>query len=462
MIARRVDSGTDFTFQMGLQLAPGGLLGAFLLFLGLLVAPNSVSWAQEPSQGVPSEAFSTSFDDEEKPSERKPPKVSSKLRKAIAKYLVAPPERERAALKKVLRIVKDDVALAAEALRTHRPLLSAKPGTHHDQVFRSEGREWKYSIYLPPGYDGRKRFPVLVLPDHVAVGAPAGINFWTGRREAQQYILFRPVITRHKEDPEIFPRRQMFDLDQDLARVMQDALAHLRLCYAVDHDRFSMTGLSQAGYYTWYYAVSFPDDFAAIIPESAGGLAMRASIFSLLKNLSAMQIRILHSVSDKITPYSDAQKAAKLLEEAGARVELISFQDADYPTPNENFHPVPHLERLNKVLPWAHQQVRKIPSTVKRQLRYRQQWVAGRFLVTPPDTIKTPISIECQLEGDVLTAQGPGISYLASPEDVLDKREFRVRGKKRKAKANLQLLFQSFKRLGDPQRLFAGQVQVTR
>jgi len=40
---------------------------------------------------------------------------------------------------------------------------------------------------------------------------------------------------------------------------MRDALVHLRLHYAADSGRISMTGLSQAGCYTWYYAVSFPD-----------------------------------------------------------------------------------------------------------------------------------------------------------------------------------------------------------
>ena len=391
-----------------------------------------------------------------------PPKVPSSVHKAITAYLKAAPEKEAKALEKAVKACKGDVQLCAQALRTLPRLTKGRAGTKHGIRFTSDGREFVYSIHLPKGYDGKKRFPVLVLPDHGSVGEKAGIDFWVGKKDAEKYILFRPVICKHKNDRALFPDGQFFAIDQALALVMADALVHLRLHYAVDDERFSMTGLSQAGYYTWYYAVSFPDTFAAIVPESAGGMAVRASIVRLAPNLKDMQVRILHHPDDQITPFRDAVRMRDALQGVDGHVELISYSDEDYGgNPFPKRHPGPHHLRLQNVLSWAHAHKRTIPTSLGRVVRYHQQGVEGKWFVLPSGDPTKPFTLNATNDGGKLSADQPGVSYLVSPEELAAKTTFRVDGKRVKVEPDIGLMLEMFKAGGDRGRLVAARIRVT-
>jgi predicted esterase len=391
------------------------------------------------------------------------PEVPSGVHEAIAAYLRAPAKKERSALAKALKTRNGDVALAARALRTLPPLTRGRAGeTRHGVEFESQGRAWRYSVHLPEGYDGTRRFPVLALPDHGAMDEEAGIAFWRGKH-GDRYLLFRPVIARFQEDRERFPEQQFLRRDQALAQVFRDALAHLRLHFAVDSERVAMTGLSQAGFYTWYYALSFPDEFSAIVPESAGGLAMKALVFRHARNLSALKVRILHARADEVTPFADAERMEALLREAGASVELVAYTDADYgTTPFPRSHPGPHPLRLANVLPWACEQVRAIPASFTRHMRHAQQGHEGRFLVPPPDDPTKPFDATCSERDGALSTDAPGVSYFVSPEDLLAGKTFTVEGKAVRPEPDLELLLREFKRTGDLGRLAAARIRVSR
>jgi predicted esterase len=387
--------------------------------------------------------------------------VSPEVQAAVIAYLKAPPLKEKETLAKGLDVLHGDVALVAEALRTLPPLTTAAPGTYHGVKFTSGGKTWEYSVHLPASYDGKKRFPVLVLPDHGLVSPEDGIGFWKDKPGAKDLIIFRPVIAKYQEDKARFPEQQFFKRDEALAKVMHDALVHLRLNYAVDHDRFVMTGLSQAGYYTYYYAVSFPDDFAGIVPESAGGVAVRAAVVLLSPNLKDMNVRILHSAGDQIVPYADAQLMHDTLKQIGGHVELITYQDSDYPgEPFPQRHPGPHNLRLKNVLEWIPKQKRTLEQNIKRMLRYSQQGNEGQWLLTPPKDPTKPVLVTCANENGVLTCDHGPARYFVSPEDVVAKKRFKVDGKDVTPLPDLKLMLTRFKALGDPARLTAAQIVV--
>jgi predicted esterase len=387
--------------------------------------------------------------------------VSPEVRDAITAYLKAPPLKEEETLATALDALHGDVSLAAEALRTQPPLTDAKPGTHHGVKFTSGGKTWEYSIHLPASYDGKKRFPVLVLPDHGLISPEDGVGFWKDKKRAEDLIIFRPVITKFQEDKTRFPNQQFFARDAAMAKVMRDALTHLRLNYAVDHDRFVMTGLSQAGYYTYYYAVSFPDDFAGIVPESAGGVAVRAAVVMLSPNLKDMNVRILHSAGDQIVPYVDAQLMNDTIKNTGGKVELITYQDADYPgQPFPQRHPGPHNLRLKNVLEWIPKQKRTLSPNIKRMMRYSQQGNEGQWILTPPKDPTKPVLVTCTNDNGALTCDHGPAKYLVSPEDVIAKKTFKVNGKDVTPPPDVKLMLTRFKSLGDPARLAAAQVAV--
>lgn len=389
----------------------------------------------------------------------KPPEA---VRKALRDYLEAPAAKERAPLDRLVALVKDDLATAVTAVRTREPLVKGKPGALHGQKFESGGATWEYSVRLPPGYDGKRRFPVLVLPDHGSVDAESGIGFWDGKDGAEACVLFRPVITKFQEDAKRFPEQQFLRRDAALARVMADALAALRLRFAVDPDRFTATGLSQAGFYTWYYAVTFPDQFAGIVPESAGGPAVRALVRPLARNLSSVAVRILHARGDEICPFADAEAMRDAIAAAGGMPELIAYTDADYGgAPFPKRHPGPHGLRLQNVLPWCVSVKRDVPRSFTRVLRYPTQGSEGRFRVAPPNDPTKPVTVAFEEKPDgTLSCDRPGAVYLVDPADVLAGKAFRVKGREAKPKADVRLLLSTFKATGDDGRLVAAEIPL--
>jgi dienelactone hydrolase len=388
------------------------------------------------------------------------PKVTAAQREAVRKYLDAGSILlDGATHDQAVKAFKGDFAAAVECIRSMAPLSKLGPGSHHGLKFWSGGHTWEYSIRLPKGYDGKKRFPVLVLPDHGLISPEDGISFWERGKEIEDYILFRPVIVKHAEDKTRFPDQQFFARDMAVAERMRAALRTLRIHYAVDPDRLVMTGLSQAGYYTWYFAVSFPDDFAAIIPESSGGLAVRTLLPSG-RNLAEVAVRILHAEGDEVTPLADAEAMKKSIEEGGGKVEFIKYTDKDYPPGVAGRHPGPHDLRLKNVLPWGLRQKRSVPAAFTRVLRYKQQGHEGRWRLQPPEKPTTPVTVTCSEAKGVLTATGGDAIYLVSPDDVLAKRAFAIKGERVVPRGDVALLLKSFKATGDFARATGAELPV--
>jgi phospholipase/carboxylesterase len=389
------------------------------------------------------------------------------VRQALRAYLEAPEAKDRGPLDRLLAACKGDLAVALRAIRARAPLEDANPGVFHGKTFRSDGKAWEYSIRLPKGYDGKKRFPVLVLPDHGSVDAESGIAFWDGKAGAEEYVLFRPVIVKFQEDKQRFPDQQFFARDVAIARVMADALATLRLRYAVDPDRLVMTGLSQAGYYTWYYAVTSPDQFAGIVPESAGGVGVRAAVLPLARNLASTKVRILHTKGDQICPFSDAEAMREAIARAGGKPELIAYEDSDYPgAPFPKRHPGPHHLRLRNVLPWGLEARRTIPASFARVLRYPTQGFEGRFRIPPPKDPKDPVTVTCGTKEDgTPTCDRKGAVYLVDPDvlvQTITKKPSNgaTHSYLAPVKPDLRLLFTTFKATGDDGRLVAGEITL--
>ncbi len=395
---------------------------------------------------------------------QRPVRVPDQAQAAVDAYLAADDGARDAALKAAIKALRGKVDVAAAALRDHAPLSALPAGTHHGQEFESGGHTWRYSIRLPKGYDeGDARYPVLMLPDHGLVDEEAGIAFWEQDEQVEDCILFRPVIVKHQDDAQRFPDRQFFAVGAAVAQVYRDALRHLRLHHRIDHDRIVMTGLSQAGYYTEYLAISFPDQFAAIAPESAGGMAVTAAVIPCAPNLRHLHVRLLHTRDDQITPFEHAEQLLAALQDCGAEhAELIAYTDADYlgePFPKR--HPGPHHLRVQHVYdPLLGDARRSIPSSFERVLRYPQQGSEGCWQVAPPDQPSPPRTVRFEDDDGALSCSQAGAVYRVHPDDLSARRTFVVDGKKLRPKADLELLLTDFLEHGDPARMTAATIRL--
>ena len=174
-----------------------------------------------------------------------------------------------------------------------------------------------------------------------------------------------------------------------------------------------------------------------------------------------MNVRILHSAGDQIVPYADAQLMNDTIKEMGGQVELITYQDSDYPgQPFPQRHPGPHNLRLKNVLEWIPQQKRTLPQSIKRMMRYSQQGNEAQWVVAPPKDPTKPVLVTCTNENGVLSCDHGTAKYLVSPEDVIAKKPFKVNGKDVTPLPDLKLMLTRFKALGDPERLAAAQISV--
>ena len=397
----------------------------------------------------------------------------SELAKDVEAYLRAPAAAEGPLLDALSTASCRSLAEAIEAVPPLSPLRTVK---RHDLTFESRGATWTYSLRLPSGYQPNRRYPVLALPDHASVDARDGLDFWASDPAFDGVILFRPVITRHQDDRTRFPDPQFFAVHQAMAEVMRDGLAHLRLQYAVDPDRVTMTGLSQAGFLTWFYAVTFPDDLAAIVPESAGGTAVVGGCLPLVENVAGLTVRILHAKGDKVCPYADALAMHDAALAAGARATLVTYDDADWKTvvpPSR--HPGPHDLRRRHVADVVKTARRTVPTSFRRRLRYAVQGIEGRFRVPPPAKVADAFTVTCAANDGRLTADRPGVVYLASVGDVVLPKTYRLSNGLEATTEGVplrigtrsvfptedpRLLLRTLKRTGDRGRLVAAEVPL--
>jgi pimeloyl-ACP methyl ester carboxylesterase/prenyltransferase beta subunit len=143
---------------------------------------------------------------------------------------------------------------------------AATPGFHL-RTSRPEAGGRKYTLYLPPGYDGAKPFPVVlflhgkgecgrdgVLPSLVGLG-PAIVN----RPEGIPAIV-------------VFPQAvETWKAGSDDARVALAILDEVCTTFKTDRRRVVVTGLSMGGTGSWELAAAHPERFSAVVPVCGKG-----------------------------------------------------------------------------------------------------------------------------------------------------------------------------------------------
>lgn len=198
-----------------------------------------------------------------------------------------------------------------------------KPGMHH-LTFESGKETWKFTVSIPRGYDGKKRFPVVMDAGH------ASLKDLEDDKAAQALANY----LRQVRDDVIGVRPRIFDkLCQDgrydrlirsrdgeafwtAAPLFRNLLRALRLRLAVDGDRIYLTGISMSGYWAWRLGADLPGEWAGVIPISA----VTHQVQFGLENFECLPVFILHARDDPKCPFSQARDALDKLEAMQAPV----------------------------------------------------------------------------------------------------------------------------------------------
>ncbi|WP_165245700.1 family 16 glycoside hydrolase [Paludisphaera soli] len=139
------------------------------------------------------------------------------------------------------------------------------PGFHVRSV-KTEHGDYKYTVYVPEGFDESKTYPAILFLHG------AGERGDDGTITAQ--VGLGPTIVQRGGVPAIvlFPQaRKSWQADSDDARAALQALDEVVKDYHVDPNRIVLTGLSMGGMGTWNLAARHPDKFAAIAPICGPG-----------------------------------------------------------------------------------------------------------------------------------------------------------------------------------------------
>ncbi len=160
--------------------------------------------------------------------------------------------------------------------RLPEPRLDAEanaPGFHLRTV-AAPGGDRKYTVYVPPGYDGSKAMPAILFLHGSGERGDDGI-------QGGQIGLGAAILAHPERFPAIvvLPQaKETWRADSDDARGALAALEQVMAAYKVDPDRVALTGLSMGGSGTWSIASAQPGRFSCIAPICGRGRPEMAAI----------------------------------------------------------------------------------------------------------------------------------------------------------------------------------------
>ena len=211
-----------------------------------------------------------------------------------------------------------------------------------DRTVQVDGAPRPYKVYLPPAFDAKKRWPVILflhgggergtdVVRHTEVGLGAALRSNPERFPA---VVVFPQISRGQVWFGEHARFATAALDQAIAE------------FNGDKDRVTLVGLSLGGYGVWSLAYAEPDRYAAIV-SVAGGIVPPAYIRARLPVLpetlaaadpyaataakvKAIPAWLFHGEEDQSVPVTESRKLVEALKKAGGSPRYTEYPGAPH------------------------------------------------------------------------------------------------------------------------------------
>jgi len=180
-----------------------------------------------------------------------------------------------------------------------------------------DGREHRYAVYLPPGYDPSKPWPLLVFLNgkgecgtdgerHLRVGLGPAL-----RAEPERWPFV--VVLPQK------PRAETWWTDHEELVLATTAAAERE--FRIDPKRRFLTGLSQGGHGAWAIGARHPQLWAAIAPIC--GFRIGELPVAALRNTP---VWAFHGLADPIVAAQQSQRLVAELQDAGGKPILTLYE----------------------------------------------------------------------------------------------------------------------------------------
>lgn len=192
-----------------------------------------------------------------------------------------------------------------------------------NKTIEHNGRVHPYVVYVPPGYDASRAWPVILFLHgagergtdglkQTQVGLGAGIRFYQERYPAISVF------------PQCLPEQRW---SGEMAAMALKTLDATMKEYRCDPDRQYLTGLSMGGYGSWLIASEDPGRFAAVAPICGGG-----SPQEMASRLTKLPIWVFHGDRDRAVPVGRSREMVQAIKDAGGA--LIRY--TEYPGVEHN------------------------------------------------------------------------------------------------------------------------------
>lgn len=180
----------------------------------------------------------------------------------------------------------------------------------------ADGTEFPYVILVPESYDASQTYPVEFML-HGGVGRPKlepGESLWRGGYESLQQEDRLVVVPASWREQYWWKPSQA----ENIAAILRE----LRRVYNVDDNRVTLSGVSDGGTGTWFFAFKQPGNWAAFLPyighpgvlrspQSGGGYRL------YFENLLAKPLYIVNGENDPLYPAASLGSFIQILEEQG-------------------------------------------------------------------------------------------------------------------------------------------------
>ena len=175
----------------------------------------------------------------------------------------------------------------------------------------------KYVIRYPDGYDGEKKYPVLIYL-HGAGGRGENIDV------IRNHKVF--LLTEKHMDLEfitVAPQcyaNTWFDIFEQLQ-------AFIKMIYSsnfCDKERVYLMGASMGGYGTWQMAMSLPELFAAIVPICGGGMYWNTP------RLKDVPVWAFHGDSDPVVLPRESEQLVFRVNQCLGKAKLTMYENTEH------------------------------------------------------------------------------------------------------------------------------------
>jgi predicted esterase len=184
-----------------------------------------------------------------------------------------------------------------------------------------DGREWKYTLFVPLEYKGERPYPLLVYLHGFGARGVDGSKPMTGGpgpfiKDAE--LTFEMLA--------LFPQSETGYWEADTGdgqramAIMEDVIRE----YVVDRQCICLTGTSRGGFGVWSLAAHYPHQWAAIVPICGGGDPASAAA---IKHLPCW---CFHGTRDEVIDVRQSRQMIAALQAAGANPRFTEYPDVGH------------------------------------------------------------------------------------------------------------------------------------